>query len=126
MGQSWSCADIPIRTMAASPDHTHSHTHGYVPAGEFWFLTGGCCGGIYTQSPAAANLAKGLRRPEPGTLLHPVVVGTVVCVTVGQAHSSVSQLLHGSSADSWGLPQLTQQLRVVGPASMVAVLLAAW
>lgn len=84
---------------------------------------GGGGGDLFT---AAANLAKGLRRPEPGTLLHSVVVSTIVCVTVGQGRSSVSQLLHGSSADSQGLPQLTQQLSVVGPASMAAVLLAAW
>lgn len=80
IGQSWTCADIPMCTMATSPDHTHSHTR--VPAGEFWFLTGGCCGGnLYT---AAANLAKDLWRLEPGILLNLVVVSKIVCVTVGR------------------------------------------
>lgn len=54
------------------------------------------------QGPAEAG-ARG--SPAP-TLWLPAQLG----VTVGQGCSSVSQLLHGSSADSQGLPQLTQQL----------------
>lgn len=127
-GQSWSRAraggtDIPIRTTAAGPRRDFGH--GRVPASELRFPTGGCLGGIYRQSPTATAPAKALGRPGAGDLPAPHACrhehrGRRWDRGRGRGRP------HGSSADSRGLPGLTQQLGVPGPASVAAALPAAW
>lgn len=143
--------EIPIHTTAAGPGTGRSFGHGRVPASELRFPHRGgwgLPGGIYRQSPTAPCEApgsplctpgcaqregRGLRGPdEPQTLLQPAAAPCLCPRALGtstaggrQPPGQGSGRLHGGSADSRGLPRLTQPLGVPGLLSAAAALLAA-
>lgn len=87
----------------------------------------GLPGGIYKLSPTAVAPAKSLGRTEArGPPPHPVAVDRSTAMSGRRrGRGRGSGWLPGSSADSQGLPRLTQQLGVPGPASVAAALPAA-
>lgn len=132
MGQSWSRAragstDIPILTTAAGPSPRRSFSHGRVLAGKLRFPTGGCQGGFINCRPLLWLRPSPWGGQEPGDPPpHPVAVDRSMAMSGRrQGRGRGSGRLHGSSADSQGLPRLTQQLGVPGPASVAAALPAA-
>lgn len=143
--------EIPIHATAAGPGTGRSFGHGRVPASELRFPHGGgwgLPGGIYRQPPTAPCEApgsplctpgcaqregRGLRGPdEPQTLLQPAAAPCPCPRALGtstaggrQPPGQGSGRLHGGSADSRGLPRLTQPLGAPGLLSAAAALLAA-